>query len=95
MPSPSGGEEKITEHYAIERINSQVHNLIFGEMYVEHTGIMTIRNMQLGEVCQVEFKKRGWSGKGAYEVEGFAFSSSQPKDKKARIWGRWIDTLAY
>jgi oxysterol-binding protein 1 len=60
-------------------------------MYVEHHGIMTIRNMLLGDVCQVEFKKRGWSGKGAYEIEGYVFNSSTPKEKRAKIWGKWTE----
>ena len=62
-------------------------------MYVEHTGTMTVKNYQTGDVCLVEFKKRGWSGKGAYEVEGYAFNQAFPKDKKARIWGKWIENL--
>jgi hypothetical protein len=33
------------EHYIIERPNSSVNNLIFGEMYIEHHGIMTIKNL--------------------------------------------------
>lgn len=32
------------EHYTIERMNSAVNNLIFGEMYVEHYGTLTVRN---------------------------------------------------
>lgn len=33
------------EHFTIERPSSSVNNLIFGEMYVEHSGVMTVRNV--------------------------------------------------
>lgn len=85
--------EVFSEHYIIERVSSNVNNLIFGEMYVEHTGIMTVRNLTLKETCQIEFKKRGWNGKGACEVDGQAFSDTNPKEKKGRIFGKWVDSL--
>lgn len=54
------------EHFSIERNNTSVNNLIFGEMYVEHFGKMEIKNHQTGEYCIIDFKKRGWGGKNAY-----------------------------
>ena len=62
-------------------------------MYVEHYGKMVVRNCATGDLCEVDFKKRGWSGKNAFEVEGFAFPKNQPKDKKYRMWGKWIESL--
>lgn len=56
---------------------------------------MVVRNMQLNETCHVEFKKRGWSGKGAFEVDGYAFSNTNSKDKKGHLWGKWIESLTY
>ncbi len=61
-------------------------------MYVEHFGTMTIRNLATQDYCEVEFKKRGWGGKGAYEVEGFAYNKN--KEKKWRIFGKWIDSIS-
>ena len=63
-------------------------------MYVDHVGIMNIRNVTNGNVCTVEFRKRGWTGKGAFEVEGYAYDSIQNKDKKAKIHGKWIESLS-
>jgi hypothetical protein len=83
-----------TEHYTIERVSSSVNNLIFGEMYVEHTGTMTIRNLARNETCLVEFKKRGWSGKGACEVDGYVIADSNPKEKRGRIFGKWTESLS-
>lgn len=85
--------EEMSEHYIIERVSSNVNNLIFGEMYVEHTGVMNVRNLTRKEKCQIDFKKRGWSGKGAFEVDGHCFSENNPKEKKGHIFGKWIDAL--
>jgi hypothetical protein len=43
--------------------------------------------LKTGDTCIVEFKKKGWSGKGAYEVEGYAFLRGN--EKKYKIYGKW------
>lgn len=63
------------EHFVIERPSSTVNNLIFGEMYIEHVGTMTVRNLTTKDYCEIDFKKKGWGGKHAYEVDGYTFSS--------------------
>ena len=50
---------------------------------------MTVKNHLTHEYAIVEFKKRGWGNKGAFEIEGFVFNAS--KEKKYRIWGKWIE----
>lgn len=80
------------EHFIVERPNSSVNNLIFGEMYVEHFGVMTVKNLTNGDTCEVEFKKRGWNGKGAYEVEGTALQAG--KTKRYTIFGKWHESLS-
>jgi hypothetical protein len=62
-------------------------------MYVEHIGIMTVKNITRSEICMIEFKKRGWTGKGANELEGYVFNSNYPNNKRATIRGRWTDEL--
>lgn len=56
-------------------------------MYIEHVGIMTVRNMKTQDYCEIDFKKRGWSGKGAFEFSGFCYNKY--KDKKYKINGKW------
>jgi hypothetical protein len=56
-------------------------------MYIEHVGIMTVRNMMTKDYCEIDFKKRGWGGKHAFEFEGFCFNKS--KEKKFKIEGKW------
>jgi hypothetical protein len=64
------------EHYIIERPSSVVQNIIFGNMYIEHVGIMTVKNHHTGHVCEVDFKKRGWSAKDYNKVEGKVMDSN-------------------
>ena len=61
------------EHITIDRPNSSVNNLIFGDMYVEHYGKMVVKNFGTNDFCEIEFKKRGWSGKNAFEVDGYVY----------------------
>jgi hypothetical protein len=61
-------------------------------MYIEHYGTMTVKNHLTGDYALVEFKKRGWGNKGAFEFEGFAFTAN--KEKKYRLWGKWIESMS-
>ena len=60
-------------------------------MYVEHIGKMTVRNLNSDEKLVIEFKKKGWNGKHAYEVEGFLYNSK--KEKVYTIFGHWNKSL--
>jgi hypothetical protein len=60
-------------------------------MYIEHYGKMNIKNHTNGEFAEIDFKKRGWGGKGAFEFEGHAFSAKG--EKKYKIWGKWIESM--
>lgn len=79
------------EHFTVERPNSACCNIIFGEMYIDHYGKMTIKNQQTGDYAEIDFKKRGWSAKSAHEVEGYIYSPK--KEKKFKIWGKWTESL--
>lgn len=46
---PQANGTKKAEHYIVERVNSSVNNLIFGEMYVEHHGTMVVKNLSNGD----------------------------------------------
>lgn len=61
-------------------------------MYIDHYGPMVIKNHMTGEYCEIEFKKRGWSGKGAQEVEGYAYNAM--KEKKYKIKGKWTESVS-
>jgi hypothetical protein len=43
------------EHYTWKKVNSCVQNILFGTMYIEHSGVMHIMNRTNGESCLIEF----------------------------------------
>jgi hypothetical protein len=44
------------EHYAVGRPNTRVANLVFGTMYLEHVGQMTVVNCKTGMYADIDFK---------------------------------------
>ena len=83
----------------IQRCQSTANNLIFGEMYVEHSGKMiTELIIKDGETIQnredhrlvVEFKKIGWNKKNWAVVEG-KIKVRPGSDKHWLITGKWTE----
>eukprot|EP00350_Pseudokeronopsis_sp_OXSARD2_P013576 CAMPEP_0170554092 /NCGR_PEP_ID=MMETSP0211-20121228/11961_1 /TAXON_ID=311385 /ORGANISM="Pseudokeronopsis sp., Strain OXSARD2" /LENGTH=97 /DNA_ID=CAMNT_0010862919 /DNA_START=1082 /DNA_END=1375 /DNA_ORIENTATION=- len=67
------------EHFTVDRPSSTVNNIIFGEMYIDQSGPMTVRNWKTGDICEIEFKRRGWNNKNAFEVEGYCMDHNKQK----------------
>ena len=51
------------EQYSWTVPNCAIHNLVIGKLYVEMRGKSQIFNHTTGDVCDIEWKERGWSGK--------------------------------
>lgn len=84
-------ENKFIEHYSWKKVTTCVQNLIVGTPWIDSYGDMIITNHRTGEVCQLTFKARGWRGKDAYEIRGFA---SDAKGKEVwEVAGRWNERL--
>ena len=79
------------EHFTVERPHTACNNIIIGEMYIDHYGKMTVKNQTTNDICEIDFKKRGWGGKNAHCVEGIAYSPT--KEKQYSLKGTWIDHL--
>ena len=79
------------EHITIDRPNSSVNNLIFGDMYIEHHGKMLVTNYLTKDYAEIELLKKGWSGKNAFVLEGYAYSPN--KEKKFKMWGKWTEAM--
>ena len=47
------------EEYQWNKVTSTVYNLIIGKLYVDHGGIMRVRNMSTGLVARMKFKEQG------------------------------------
>ena len=46
------------EEYQWNKVTSTVYNLIIGKLYVDHGGIMRVRNMGTGLVARMQFKEQ-------------------------------------
>ena len=46
------------EEYQWNKVTSTVYNLIIGKLYVDHGGIMRVRNMGSGLVARMQFKEQ-------------------------------------
>ncbi|KAG0005445.1 hypothetical protein BGZ79_004669 [Entomortierella chlamydospora] len=84
-------ENKFIEHYSWRKVTTCVQNLIVGTPWIDSYGDMIITNHRTGETCKMTFKPRGWRGKDAYEIRGFAADGNGKE-----VWevaGRWNDRL--
>lgn len=84
--------KKRNEHYLIGRPTTTVNNLIFGNMYIEHVGTMTVKNCANGIECPIEFKAAGWGNAGKHECTGKVIKNKQ---EMATIQGKWSESLTY
>jgi oxysterol-binding protein 1 len=83
----TGGEEL----YTWKKVTSSVVGIITGNPVVDNYGLMEVKNWTTGEVCQLDFKARGWKASSAYQVAGKVMTA----DGKTRwsIGGRWNDKI--
>jgi len=65
------GPQHNNEKYEIQLPTISAHNLVIGNPYLDLGGKSTIRNMMRpGEICELEFHKRGWSASSFFRVDG-------------------------
>jgi hypothetical protein len=84
------------EHYLIGRPSTTVNNLIFGTMYIEHVGCMTVKNCKTGLFMNVNFSAAGWGNAGKHEVVGQVYANDQDTKKPlGELKGKWSEELFY
>ena len=80
------------ELYTFDTPKVNLCNLIIGEMYIEPAGNCVVKNHTTGDVCELEFKARGWTAKSRDIVNG------EVKDKKGAkkftISGKFSETIS-
>ena len=81
------------EHFSYRKVNSAVHNLIMGKMWIDHYGPLRIVNHGTGEAVEIEFKQTGWRCSDPKKLEGFAYD----REGNARyalegFWNRYLRT---
>ena len=79
------------ELFSIQRPTSLCHNLIFGEMYLEHVGPLICEKIN-GETFILNFKRSGWNRANLYQIEG-EIPVSEGSEYKWIISGKWTTSI--
>jgi len=82
---------KHDEVYTWNNVNSCVHNIIVGQLWIEQYGQIEITNHTTGDYSVLHFKPGGWFGKELNKIEGSIFSAD--KRKRFIVRGDWTDTI--
>ncbi|KAF2864940.1 oxysterol binding protein 1 [Massariosphaeria phaeospora] len=87
-PTATGGKEEL---YTWKKVTSSVIGIITGNPVVDNYGPMEIKNWTTGEVCQLDFKARGWKASSAFQVAGKVLDASGRV--RWSVGGRWNDKI--
>ncbi|KAL3144723.1 hypothetical protein ABBQ38_001846 [Trebouxia sp. C0009 RCD-2024] len=80
------------DEYTWAKVTSSINNLIMGKIYIEHTGLMKINNLQSSMVAKIRFKEAGrLSSKDAHQVVGTFEKDGQKLPHT--LTGKWDTAL--
>jgi hypothetical protein len=83
---------KTGEHYFYTNPQcTRIHNIIIGSMWIEHFGVLNIRNLDGSLSCTLNFKKSGLFQGTQFKVEGFI--EDKTGKKLVKLEGRWDETM--
>ncbi|KAI9816648.1 MAG: hypothetical protein M1832_005034 [Thelocarpon impressellum] len=85
---PSSGGEEL---YTWKKVTSSVVGIITNNPTVDNYGPMEVKNWKTGEMCNLDFKQRGWRAAGAYQVQGKVLGADG--STKWSIGGHWNDKI--
>jgi hypothetical protein len=85
---PKGGKEEL---YTWKKVTSSVIGIITGSPTVDNYGLMEVKNWTTGEICQIDFKPRGWKASSAYHLTG-RVNDANGKTRFS-IGGRWNNKI--
>ena len=80
------------DFFTWQKVTTCVHNIVYGELWIDNYGDMEIKNHRTGDVCLLRFKPCGWFGKEMGVVEGSVTNSSG--EIKYVIIGKWTESIA-
>jgi hypothetical protein len=84
----AGGKEEL---YTWKKVTSSVIGIITGSPTVDNYGPMEIKNWTTGEVCNIEFKPRGWKASSAYQITGRVNDANG--QTRFSLGGRWNNKI--
>jgi Oxysterol-binding protein/PH domain len=79
--------KEFNDHYIWEKPQTNVHNIIFGKMYVDNYGKLEAVNINTGEKALLNFHKKGWLEKVSHEVTGIVLDSNA--SPRYKVFGQW------
>lgn len=89
---PNNTETKIEEEvYSFMKPDNSVIGILVGKPEVDNVGGARIENHTTGDYCILNYKPRGWTMAGAYEVRGEIFDKDGKK--KWVLGGHWNDAI--
>ncbi|XP_066269069.1 oxysterol-binding protein-related protein 1-like isoform X3 [Branchiostoma lanceolatum] len=83
---PSHGEV-----YTWQNVNSCVHNIIVGKLWIEQYGEMEVKNHTTAEKVVLNFRPSGWFGKELHKIDGYVYDKE--KNKRRALYGRWTENM--
>lgn len=79
------------EHYSWRKVTTAVHNIVVGRMWIDHYGVLTVRNHGTGDVAEVELHPTGWRTAAPHRVDGAVHDAGRVPHY--RIDGLWSSHL--
>ena len=79
------------ETFSLTKPKSPIYNYMVGKMYVWYEGPMECVNLDTKDRLEVNFKKKGWTSKGDYLVDGLILDEEGKEVYK--VEGNWKESL--
>lgn len=79
-------------HYSWKRVNTAVHNIIVGKLYIEHYGTMIIRQHNSDWCVEIQFLPSGWRRNNCNRVQGVV-KNEKSGEIAYQISGWWNSEL--
>ena len=84
------------DHFTWQKVTTTVHNVIVGQLWVEHYGTLEVRNESTGESCRLRFDKQSdWDRSDSSEVGKEVVGDVVDSDGAlfATLTGHWHEQL--
>ncbi|KAK9809121.1 hypothetical protein WJX72_009685 [[Myrmecia] bisecta] len=82
------------EEYTWHKVTTSINNLIIGKLYIDHGGLMRVRNLATGLSARIKFKEAGMltPAHNAHQVRGYLDINNE-RLPKPEIYGKWDEAL--
>ena len=80
------------DHFVWFKPQTNVHNIIFGKMYVDHYGKLEVVNSATSEKAVLNFHKKGWFEKVSNAVDGIVSDSQGVA--RYKVFGQWNERMS-